>query len=55
MYHDRLYNQRQHHTPNMTSHLLEVQDKVTTTLHRFQQHSSIDRDINNLNTFMGDK
>ena len=39
---------------DMTSHLHIIQDRMTNTLHRIQQQSSIDCNINDLKTCTGD-
>ena len=38
----------------MTSHLLEIQDRMTSTLHRVKQQSAIDYYMNDLKTCTGD-
>ena len=38
---------------DIIQHMLEVQDRVTNTLHRVQHQSTMDRYMNNLKTCMG--
>ena len=45
-------NNRQQTTPN-TTHMLEVQDKVSDTLHNVQHQSTTDRYVNDLKTCNG--
>ena len=53
VYNERLFNNRQQKTPDITLCMLEMQDKITNTLPKVQHQSTTDRYMNDLKTCIG--